>query len=58
LSSFSLAFVLFSSVRSLLNRLTELWLAFEKEMNTSVSDYLSLLHLGLLLEHLAQIGKE
>jgi hypothetical protein len=53
-----LAFVLFFSGRSLLDRLTGLWVAFEKEMNTSVSDCLSLLHLGLLLEHLAQIGEE
>ena len=42
--------------RSLLHRLRELWGMFNKEMNTSVADYLSLLHLGLMLEHLAQIG--
>jgi hypothetical protein len=43
-------------IRSLHNRLKELWTGFHDEMNTSVADYLSLLHLGELLEQLAQIG--
>jgi len=31
-------------------------MAYEKEMNTSVSDFLSLHHLGSVLDHLARLG--
>ena len=41
---------------SLLQRLTELWTAYEKEMDTSVSDFLSLHHLGSVLDCLAHLG--
>jgi len=41
---------------SLLQRLNQLWMAYEKEMNTSVSDFLSLHHLGSVLDHLARLG--
>ena len=41
---------------SLLERLTELWTAYEQEMDTSVSDFLSLHHLGSVLDHLARLG--
>ena len=41
---------------SLLERLTKLWTAYEKEMDTSVSDFLSLHHLGTVLNHLAHLG--
>jgi len=41
---------------SLLQRLTELWTAYEKEMDTSVSDFLSLHHLGSVLDCLARLG--
>jgi len=41
---------------SLVNRLSELWTAYEKEMDTSVSDFLSLHHLGSVLHHLASLG--
>jgi len=41
---------------SLLDRLTKLWTAYEKEMDTSVADFLSLHHLGSVLQHLAHLG--
>ena len=41
---------------SLLQRLNELWSAYENEMDTSVSDFLSLHHLGSVLNHLAHLG--
>jgi len=41
---------------SLKERLTKLWTAYEQEMDTSVSDFLSLHHLGSVLSHLAHLG--
>ena len=42
---------------SLLDRLSKLWKAYEKEMDTSVSDFLSLDHLGSVLRYLAHLGQ-
>jgi len=41
---------------SLLARLTKLWEAYEKEMDTSVADFLSLHHLGSVLHHLSHLS--
>jgi hypothetical protein len=45
------------SVRSLLHQLQVTWKAFQQGTNTNTTEYLSLLHLGLLLDNLAQLDE-
>ena len=45
-----------NSVDKLINALEELWETFLNSISSSVSDYLSVEHLGLILNRLAEQG--
>ena len=42
--------------RSLRAQLQDLWAGYLGRVSTSIGDYLSVKHLGLIVEHISQLG--